>query len=68
MTKHECAIITVYTGITMLQGNDLKYLYEYIDNLMGYPVYTHEISNLLDELKEKSKPDFIKLCKEAVDK
>lgn len=65
MTKRECAVIMTYTGICMLNGDDLKYFYEYIAELIGRPVYTHEILALSDDLKEKAKPDFIRLCRES---
>ncbi len=35
MTKRECAIITAYTDISMLQGNDLKYLYDYLSEFIN---------------------------------
>ena len=61
MTKQEAAIVELYTGTCMLVGEDRKYVYAYARELMGRPILTHE---LLDErLKEKSKADFIKLCK-----
>lgn len=65
MTKRECAVIMAYTGTVMLTGDDLKYFYDYIAELMGRPVYTHEIHARADDLKEKAKPDFIRLCREA---
>jgi len=67
MTKHECAIVTLYTGINMLEGDDLKYLYEYASGLIGRPIYTHEFMTLEDNLKKMSRDDFIRLCREAVD-
>lgn len=66
MTKRECAVIMTYTGAWMLTGDDLQYFYEYIAELMGRPVFTHELAALADDLKEKAKPDFIRLCREAV--
>ena len=62
MTKRECAIITAYTGVAMLAGNDLRYLYEYVSELLGHSVQTIELATLADEIKEKAKPDFLKLC------
>ena len=67
MTKRECAIVTLHTGINMLEGDDLRYLYEYASGLIGRPIYTHEFAVLADTLKEKSRDDFIRLCREAVD-
>lgn len=67
MTKRECAIIMVHTGTCMLKGKDIEYFYEYLMELMGRPVFTHEIPQLEEELKEKSREDFINLCRTATD-
>ena len=65
MTKEECAIVTIYTGVAMLEGDDLEYLYRYAEKLMERPVFTHELAALADELKKRAKPDFINLCRWA---
>lgn len=67
MTKEECAIVTAYTGITMLQGDDLDIFYTYAEKLIGYPVFTHDLANaeFWERLKERSKDDFIRICAEA---
>lgn len=67
MTKRECAIVTLYTGITMLKGEDLKYVYDYASELLGRPIYTHEFPIEAGRLKALSKYDFLKLCEEATD-
>lgn len=38
-------------------------LHEYIEKLMGRPVFTHELANekLVSEIKEKARPDFMNL-------
>lgn len=51
----------------MCAGENLKYFYEYVSELMGRPVYTHEFAVLADEIKEKAKNDFIELCRTAGD-
>lgn len=66
MTKEECTIVSAYTGINMLIGSDLDYFYKYVDKLIGREVWTHELPGLADEIKEKSKADFLKLCEEAI--
>ena len=66
MTKRECAIVTAYTGVAMVEGEDLDLYYQYIADLFGRPVYTHEIPFLAEEIKRRSTPDFIALCREAV--
>lgn len=67
MTKQECAIIMAHTGICMLTGKDFNIFHEYIEKLMGRPVFTHELGNkeISEAIKEKSLNDFLKLCKEA---
>ena len=62
MTDREKAIVMAHTGICMLEGERLGVFYQYLNELYGRPVYTHEWVTL--DIKEKSKPDFLKLCKE----
>lgn len=63
MTKHEAVVIETYTGIVMLTGDDRKYVYEYEEKLLGFPIFTHEFLIYADKLKELRKPDFIEICK-----
>lgn len=63
MTKKEAVVIEAYTGVCMLKGEDRNLFYKYINQLMGRKVYTHELPVLINEIKEKAKPDFIKICK-----
>lgn len=65
MTKHECAIITAYTDISMLKGDDLKYLYDYLSKFIGRKIYTHEISEVCMQYREQIREDFIALCRNA---
>lgn len=67
MTKRECAIISIYTDVAMLSGDDIDELYGYASELMKRPVFTHEFSTLNETLKELAKPDFIKLCETATE-
>ena len=62
MTDREKAIVMAHTGICMLEGEKLGVFYQYLNELYGRPVYTHEWVTL--DIKEKSKPDFLQLCKE----
>lgn len=65
MTDREKAIVEAYTGTCMLVGDKRNIFYKYVNKIMGRPIYTHEFAydNIQKELKEKSKDDFIKLCK-----
>lgn len=69
MTKKECAIVMAYTGTVMLTGNNLMIYYKYLHDIMGRPVYTHELASreIQEQVKEKSTDDFLKLCREATD-
>lgn len=62
MTNREKAIVMAHTGICMLEGEKLGVFYQYLNELYGRPVYTHKWAIL--DIKEKSKPDFLQLCKE----
>ena len=66
MTDREKAIVMAHTGICMLTGEKYGVFHKYIEDILGRPVYTHElaIQSISDEIKEKSRDDFIKLCKE----
>lgn len=63
MTHKERVIISAYTGYLMTDFNDV---HKYIEDKLGRPIWTHELANpdVCDEIKEKSKDDFLKLCKE----
>lgn len=67
MTKRECAIVMAYTGTVMLTGDSIREYYKYISEIMGRPIYTHELAdrNIQKQLKEASREDFIGLCKGA---
>ena len=67
MTKQECAIITAYTDFSMLRGNDLKYLYRYLSEIIGRPVFSHEIPAVCEQFRYRIKADFIALCCNASD-
>lgn len=68
MTKRECAIVMAYTGICMLTGEDFTIFHKYVEEIMGRPVFTHELGvrNIADEIKERSRNDFIELARRAV--
>ena len=69
MTKREAVVVEMYTGICMLVGNDRKLVYQYAEELLGFPVMTHDFANkdIVNKLKELSKPEFIRICKNLVD-
>ena len=65
MTDRERAIVSAYTGATMFQGAELKILYDYIEEKLGRPFIDLEMGteSFWIELKEKTRNDFISLCK-----
>ena len=67
MTKHECAIVTAYTDISMLQGDDLKYFYDYLSSYAGRLVQTWELPAVALEYRDQIKQDFMNLCRNATD-
>lgn len=64
MTDKERAIVMAYTGVCMLKGDKLSIFYNYLEEILGHSVWTHELASqtLWEEIKEKSKPDFLTLC------
>ena len=61
MDKKEIgAIVGAYTGF--LCGN-FSDMHEYIEKIMGRPVFTHEMADkkIADLIKEKATSDFIRL-------
>lgn len=65
MTKRESAIISAFTGIL---AGPFDSFHEYVEEIMGRPVYTHEMASesVFAEIKEKSREDFIKLANSVV--
>lgn len=63
MTKQEKLIVSAYTGFLMTNFDDF---HEYVEKLLNRPVFTHEfgLDIIINEIKAKSKADFLKLCKE----
>lgn len=63
MTKREKVVVSAYTGVLMCDMSDLQ---AYIEELLGRPVWTHELADehIQNEIKVKSKPEFLSLCAE----
>ena len=66
MTKHEAVVISAYTGITLCE---FSAIHEYIEKVLKRPVFTHELSQnrIMDEIQEKSRPDFLAICANLTD-
>ena len=64
MTDEERAVVMAYTGVAMLTGKKFQIFHKYVEELIGRPVWTHELPMLADEIKAKAHDDFIKLCED----
>ena len=58
MTRREATIVSAYTGYFIGGLDDLC---EYLSELIGRPIYSHEISAVLDEYHNKIRQDFVVL-------
>ena len=66
MTGRECAIVEAYTGYCMCAGEHRGEVYKYVSEILGESVWTHEFATRADEIRAKARPDFERLCKEAI--
>ena len=58
MTKREAAIVTCYTDF--LIGN-IDEVYKYLGEIVGSPVYTHEMPTICGQYREEIKKDFVSI-------
>lgn len=58
ITKREAAIVSAYTGYLIGEFSDF---HAYAEEVMGRPVLTHELLSISEELKNKSKNDFMSI-------
>jgi len=60
MTKREAAILGAYTGYLVGYFPDM---HKYIEEIMGRPVFTHELASeeIEKEIQEKSRKDFMNI-------
>lgn len=61
MTREESAIISAFTGVLV---GPFDAFHEYVEKIMGRPVWTHEMGNkaISQEIKEMSRADFVALA------
>ena len=57
MTAREAAIVSAYTGLLI---GEFSELHKYIEEIMGRPVFTHELGDkkLAQEISNKAAGDF----------
>lgn len=60
LTKREAAIIAAYTGYLIGEFHEM---HVYIEELVGHPVFTHELASpaVREQIKQLAKKDFIAL-------
>ena len=58
MTKREAAIVAAYTGYLI---GDFGDMHEYIEEVMGHPVFTHQMAgdNFRERVRSRTKADFV---------
>jgi len=61
LTKEQAAIIGAYTGICCGEFSDL---HAKIEEVMGRPVFTHEMGDkeFMAEVRKAVKPEFLAIC------
>lgn len=60
ISTRNASIISAYTGVLLGEFSDM---HKYIEEIMGRPVFTHELAdeNIVNEIKEKAKQDFFNI-------
>lgn len=61
MNRREAAVLGAFTGVLMGPFNEM---HEYIEEVMGRPVWTHEMGDraFALELREAARADFLAIC------
>lgn len=61
MTLREKQVVSAYSGVLMCPMHDLCL---YIEELLGRPVYTHELARkeIVDKIKEEAEAEFLQIC------
>ena len=62
MTHEEKVIVSAYTGYLLC--DDFSDVHEYIEMLLGRPVWTHEFADerLREKIRELARPDLAMIC------
>ena len=61
MTLREKQVVSAYTGVLMCRMSELC---KYIEELLGRPVYTHELANkeIAEKIKDEAQAEFLQIC------
>ena len=49
----DLAAISLYTGVVLVEGDDIRYMYDILEKLEDRPVYTHEMPDIADKHKNE---------------
>lgn len=65
MTREEALMLSAYTGVLLVP--DFEDVHRYCEELMGFPILTHEFAGerLQSEIREKLRPRIQALCRAA---
>ena len=61
----DLAAISLFTGTVLIEGDDIKYMYDILEKLEGRPVYTHEMSEIAEKHKNELSEMVYDIYKEA---
>lgn len=64
MTDYEKAVMMAFTGVCTLKGDKFNVFHRYLEQLYHKPIFTHEIPRLANDIKERSRQDFYRICGE----
>jgi hypothetical protein len=62
MTKYEANVISAYTGILCAP---VSQVHEFIQCILGREVFVSELADCRDEIKNATKPEFLRICSEV---
>lgn len=67
VTREEALMLSAYTGVLLVP--DFEDVHRYCEELMGFPILTHEFAGerLQSEIREKLRPRVWALCQAAAD-
>lgn len=69
MTDREKVIVSAHTGVVMLPEDKVFMLFDYFEELLGrrITIYDLQFKEVSDQIKEKSKPEFLEICRREAD-
>lgn len=61
ISKHDRLVISAYTGYLMADPDEV---HRFIEETLGYPVFTHEFvkHKIVDEIQKKLKDEWMRIC------